>query len=98
MLKNRAWWKAVMTDQELDLYEFETMLATKDLDHKGDAIGIDAVIVPLPNALEAQVTRTKPHVVARGRGIEAHLAALMGEAHVGKAGSELLAESDCVDE
>lgn len=46
VLKSKAWWKAVMTDQELDLYEFETMLATKDLDHKGDAIGIDAVIVP----------------------------------------------------
>ena len=46
VLKNRAWWKAVMTDQELDLYDYETMLATQDLEHKGDAIGVDAVIVP----------------------------------------------------
>ena len=46
VLKNSAWWKAMMTDHELDASEFETMLATNDSDYKGEAIGIDAVIVP----------------------------------------------------
>ena len=46
VLKNRTWYKAIMTDHELDASEFEAMLATKDRDHKGEAIGIDAVIVP----------------------------------------------------